>query len=66
MYVCMYVCIIQDLEQEGTYKYLGVSEGDGVQRSQIKEKIRKEYYCRIRVVLKSELKSANKLEALTS
>ena len=55
--------IIQDLEKEGTYKYLGVSEGDGVQQSQMKEKIRKEYYCRIRMVLKSELNSANKVEA---
>ena len=55
--------IIEDLDQEGTYNYLGVSEGDGVQHSQMKEKIRKEYYCRIRMVLKSELNSANKLEA---
>ena len=54
---------IQDLEQEGAYKYLEVSEGDRVQRSQIKEKIRKEYYRRIRMVLKSELNSENKLEA---
>ena len=58
--------IIHDLEQEGTYKYLGVSEGDGVQHSQTKEKIRKEYYCRMRMVLKSELNSANKLEAINT
>ena len=57
--------IIQDLEQEGTYKYLRVSEGDGVQHSQMKEKIRKEYYCRMQMVLKSELNSANKLEVIT-
>ena len=58
--------IIQDLNQEGTYKYLGVSEGDGVQHSQMKEKIQKEYYCRIRMVLKSELNYANKLEAINT
>ena len=58
--------IIQDLEQEGTYKYLGVSKGDGVQHSQMKEKIRKECYCRMRMVLKSELNSANKLEAINT
>ena len=57
---------IQDLQQEGTYKYLGVSEGDGVQHSQMKQKIRKEYYCRMRMVLKSELNSANKLEAINT
>ena len=58
--------IIQDLEQEGTYKYLGVSEGDGVQHSQMKEKIRKEYYCRMWMALKSELNAANKLEAINT
>ena len=31
---------IKDLEQEGTYKYLGVNEGNGIQHSQMKEKIR--------------------------
>ena len=32
----------------------------------MKEKIRKEYYRRIRMVLKSELNSANKLEAMNT
>ena len=34
---------IQQLEQEGTYKYLGVNEGDGIRHAKMKEKIRKEY-----------------------
>ena len=55
----------RSLEQEGTDKYLEVSEGDRVQHS-LKEKIRKEYYPRIRMVLKSELNSANKLEAINT
>ena len=55
--------IIQDLDQQGTCSYLGASEADRVQHSQMKEKIQKEYYHRIRMVLKSELNSANKLEA---
>ena len=50
----------RSLEQEGTDKYLEVSEGDRVQHS-LKEKIRKEYYPRIRMVLKSELNSPTKL-----
>ena len=66
--------IIQDLEQDGTYKYTGVSEGDGgrgipVQHSQIKEKTRKKYYRSyrmIRMVFKSEVNSANKLEAINT
>ena len=52
---------VSNIIQEGTYKHLGVSEGDGVQHSQMKEKIRKEYYWRIQMVLKSELNSAIKL-----
>ena len=58
--------IIQDIDQEGTYKYLEVSEGDGVQRSQMKEKIRKEHYRRILMVLESELNSANELGAINT
>ena len=34
--------VIKELDQEGTYKYLGVNEGDGLQHSSMKEKIRKE------------------------
>lgn len=30
---------IQELEQEGKYKYLGVNEGDGIQHAKIKGKI---------------------------
>ena len=52
---------IQELDQEGTYKQLGINEGDGKQYSKKKEKIRKEYYRRIRMVLKSELNAINKI-----
>ena len=57
---------IQDLEQEGTCKYLGVNEGDGIQHAKMKEKIRKEYYHRIPLVLKSELNAANRIDALNT
>ena len=30
---------IKELEQEESYKYLGINEGDGIQHSQMKEKI---------------------------
>ena len=45
----------KELDQEGTYKYLGVNEGNSLQHSSMKEKIPKEYYRRVRMVLKSEL-----------
>ena len=57
---------IQQLEQEGTYKYLGVNEGDGIQRAKMKEKIRKEYYRRIRMITKYELNAINRMEAINT
>ena len=58
--------VIQDLEQEGTSKYLEISKGDGIEHSQMKEKIWKEHYRRILMVLKSELNSANELGAINT
>ena len=57
---------IQDLEQEGTYKYLSVNEGDGTQHVKMKEKIRRENYRRIRLVLKSELNAANRIDVINT
>ena len=58
--------IIQELEQEGTYKYLGINEGDGIQHATIKEKIRKEYYRRVRLITRSELNAINKIQAINT
>ena len=58
--------VIKELDQEGTYKYLGVNEGDGLQHSSMKEKIRKEYYRRVRMVLKSELNASNRITAINT
>ena len=41
---------IQELEQYGANKYLGGNEGDGIQHAKMKEKIKNEYYRRIRMV----------------
>ena len=57
---------IQELDQEGVYKYLGVDESDGVQHSKMKEKIRKEYNRRVRLILRTELNGRNKIEAINS
>ena len=58
--------VIKDLEQEELYKYLGVNESDGIKHSQMKEKIRKECYRRVRAILKTELNSANRIEAINT
>ena len=57
---------IRDLDLEENYKYLGVNEGDGINHASMKEKIRKKYYRRIRLVLKTELNSKNRIEAINS
>jgi hypothetical protein len=46
---------IQELEQEKTYKYLGIEEGEGIQHQQMKEKLKQEHNRRLRMILKSEL-----------
>ena len=57
---------IQELDQEGVYKYLGVDESDGIQHSKMKERIRKEYNRRVRLILRTELNGRNKIEAINS
>ena len=57
---------IKELNSEESYKYLGVNEGDGINHATMKEKIRKEYYRRIRLVLKTELNSKNRIEAINT
>jgi len=57
---------IKELEQEGTYKYQGVNEGDGIQHLTIKEKISKEYYRNIRLILRSKLNFANRFQAINT
>ena len=58
--------VIKELEQEGTYNYLGVNEGDGIQHSKMKGKIRKECLRRVGLILKTELNSKNKITAINS
>ena len=57
---------VQELYQEEVYKYLGVDENDGIQHSKMKEKIRKEYNKRVRLILRTELNGRNKVEAINS
>ena len=45
---------IQKLEQGKTCKYLGTKESENIQHQQMKERLKKEYTRRLRMVLKSE------------
>lgn len=57
---------INNLEQDDVYKYLGVEENDDIQHDQMKIKVRKEYFRRVRLVLKTKLNSKNKISAINS
>ena len=54
------------MDQEGVNKYLGVDKSDGIQHSKMKEKIRKKYNRRVRLILRTELNGRNKIEAINS
>ena len=58
--------IIRELDPGESYKYLGVHECNGINHSAMKEKVRKEYYRRIRLVLKTELNSKNCIVAINT
>ena len=46
--------VIKDLDLKESYKYLGITEGDGILHSSMREKMRKEYFRRVRSILRSE------------
>jgi hypothetical protein len=54
---------IQEVEQGKTYKYLVTEESDG-KRQQMKERLKKEYAKRLRMILKSELNAKKKITAI--
>ena len=57
---------IRELEQEGAYKYLGIKEAEEVSNAANKEKVRKEFYRRVRAILPTELNARNKVMAINS
>ena len=54
---------IQELEQGKTYKYLGIEESEGIHQK-MKERLKREYNRRLRMILKSELNARNKITAI--
>ena len=57
---------IYSLALASAYKYLGLLEADVFQKSEVRDKVTKEYYQRIRLVLKSELKARNKFLSINA
>ena len=54
---------IKELDPRKAYKYLGIEESFDIQHKNAKEKLKKEYLRRLRLVLGTELSSKNKIQA---
>ena len=55
---------IKGLEPGQVYKYLGVDESNGIQHSTMRERLRREYFRRVTMVLRTELYGRNKVLAI--
>jgi len=58
--------VIQNMELQETCKNLGIGEGDGIDNSQKKDKLVKEYYYRVRQIPKTELNLKNTITAINT
>ena len=57
---------IKSLELNEGYKYLGMMESNGIHDKTMRDKVKKEYYHRIRTILRTQLNSRNKMMAINS
>ena len=55
---------IQELERGKTYKYHGIEESEGIQHQKMKERLKREYNRRLRMIPKSELNARNKITTI--
>ena len=55
---------IKELEPRKAYKYLGIDESFDIQHKNEKEKLKKEYLRRLRLVLGTELSAKNEIQAV--
>ena len=57
---------IKELDTRKAYKYLGIEKNFDIQHKNEKEKLKKEYLRRLRLVLVTELSAKNKIQAIGS
>ena len=58
--------VIKSLEEGESYKYLGVLEADEVIVNEMKDKVKKTYYRRVRKLLGTKLNSGKIFKAINS
>ena len=57
--------INNSLEPGQVYKYLGVGENNGIWHNKMQDRLRREYFRRVKVVLRTDLYGRNKILAIT-
>jgi hypothetical protein len=60
------ILIIKNLNKGEFYKYLGINQSNHIQHSIIKENLEKQYYLRIKSILKSKLNGNNLIKAVNT
>jgi hypothetical protein len=58
--------IIKNLNKGEFYKYLGINQSNHIQHSIIKENLEKQFYLRIKSILKSKLNGNNLIKAVNT
>ena len=58
--------VIPELEPDKGYKYLGILEAEDIMHNEMKEKIKKEYYWRVRQLTSSKPNGGNTIRAINS
>ena len=57
--------VIKELDEKG-YKYLGILQSDTIMEKQMKEKVKGEYFRRLKLLLKSKLYSGKFIKAINA
>ena len=58
--------VIPELESDKGYKYLGILEANNIIHTELKDKMQKEYYRRVRQLTSSKLNGENTISEINS
>jgi hypothetical protein len=57
---------IKELDEDSGYKYLGILQSDAIKKEEATDIAKREYFRRIRLILKSELNAGNSIRAINT
>ena len=58
--------LLKGLEKDESYKYFGVLEADDIKQQELKNSVTKEYFRRVKKILKSKLNGGNTISAINN